>query len=254
MTLGGESEMPRRLMLAMMLVILAAAPARAGMSHALFAYSNHTDTTSLTLQLAGGGSQTIQAFDRGWYTQAGFHDPDNLNYLVGFGGNDDEIRGGNQWFRNFFVFALPSVSEPIVGARLNLEVPSFHGYVSQSSAAVFTLHDIAFSLISLMDGTLDVMGYEDLGDGPEYGTRVYTAGDVGALTTVVLNPAALATLNANRGRLWGAGGTLGFPEGIQSLPEPCTVLPAGVGAVLGMGLARRRVRRVQNRARTSEAF
>ena len=54
--------------------------------------------------------------DRGWYDNTGFHNSSNPNYVVG--------DTGFSITRNFFVFDLSSVVQPIASAKLALFVPS----------------------------------------------------------------------------------------------------------------------------------
>jgi hypothetical protein len=65
----------------------------------------------------------INYTDRGWYLPTGYHDPPNLNYIVGDNrGRSDCVPCAND-YRNFFVFNLASVPKPIASATLELEVP-----------------------------------------------------------------------------------------------------------------------------------
>src|SRR6187455_1318060 len=79
--------------------------------------------------------------DRGWYDNTGFHNPSNPNYVVG----DTSFN----ITRNFFVFDLSSVVQPIASATLVLFVPSSlsgPGYSSADPSENYELHDINTSI------------------------------------------------------------------------------------------------------------
>ncbi len=60
------------------------------------------------------GVFTLDALDSGNYSQVGFHNSTIENYLV------RTLQSAN---RNFLVFDLSSITDPIVGATLRLESP-----------------------------------------------------------------------------------------------------------------------------------
>src|SRR6476659_1571628 len=63
----------------------------------------------------------INFTDRGSYTEAGFHNPSNPNYVVG---DSRGFPGACGDCRNFFLFDLSGVTQPIVSAKLALFIPS----------------------------------------------------------------------------------------------------------------------------------
>src|SRR5678815_3085490 len=129
--------------------------------------------------------------DRGQYSDTGFHNPGNPNYVVG--GNSFPIV-----YHNFFVFDLSGVTQPIASATLALFVPSSlsgPGYQSPDPSENYELHDVTTSIATLLAGTGGVAAYTDLGGGIVYGSRTMTAADMGTLVEITLNPAAIAALD-----------------------------------------------------------
>src|SRR5690349_8000438 len=96
----------------------------------------------------------INYTDRGWYSVTGQHTPNNLIYSVG------DVRGPGcttclNDFRNFFVFDLAAVTQPISSAKLALFVPNAPGpgYVSSDPSENFELHDVVTPIAALVGGT-----------------------------------------------------------------------------------------------------
>lgn len=146
--------------------------------------------------------------DRGWYTPAGFHNPNNLSYIAG------DTRGAGcitcvSDSRNFFVFDLAGVTLPIATAKLAVFVPSQPGpgYVSVDPSENYELHDVVTPIAALRDGTGGVAAYSDLGSGVVYGNRTITAADVGNVVEITLNSSAISALDAATG-LVGIGGSI----------------------------------------------
>jgi hypothetical protein len=155
-------------------------------------------------------AQTVVFTDRGQYSNTGFHNPTNPNYVVGDG-------FGNE-FRNFFVFDLSSVVQPIASAKLALFVPSAQtgpGYNSADPSENYELHDVTTSLATLTGGTGGVAAFTDLGGGVVYGSRTMTAADQGTVVEITLNAAAIAQLDAATG-LIGIGGSLTTLDGVPN--------------------------------------
>jgi len=165
--------------------------------------------------LARAQSVIIPHTDRGQYAPTGFHNPTNPNYLVG------DTRQFFTFFddhRNFFVFDLSSVVQPIASAKLALFVPSSlagPGYSSADPSENYELHDVTTSLATLVAGTGGVSAHADLGSGVVYGNRAMTAADMGTVVEITLNPAAIAALDAATG-LIGFGGSLTTLDGLPN--------------------------------------
>ena len=181
---------------------------QAGPSQAIFAFSGGGFATQL--QVTAGGVTTIAATSRGWYDAAG---PVNgaaaiNNYIVGLCGND-ACNESDSTTNNFFVFNNLAAGAPITAASLLLDVPpngATPGYISIQPSLAYTIYDVTTPIASL--GTAGAAIFTDLGSGTVYGTRTYTAADMGTTTTVPLNAAAIAFLNANRGVPVAFGGSI----------------------------------------------
>jgi len=208
--------------------------------------------------LARAQTVVIPHTDRGQYSDTGLHNPSNPNYVVG-----DTSFSVN---RNFFVFDLSGVTQPIASAKLALFVPSSlagPGYNSPDPSENYELRDITTSLATLVAGTGGVAAYSDLGSGVVYGNRTMTATDMGTLVEITLNPAAIAALDSATG-LIGIGGLLTTLDGVTNfeftfgssgsigditelrltlVPEPSTFSLIGIGAISFLGNRRNRRRR-----------
>jgi len=190
-------------------VMLVLAPvSQAGPSQAVFAFSGAGNVTSL--QVTAGGVTTIVASGRGWYDAVGpvnGSTPTN-NYIVGLCGNDACNETPDSLTNNFFVFDNLAAGVPITAASLLLDVPvnsATPGFISSHPLA-YTIYDVSTPVATL--GTAGPGIFADLGSGTIYGSRVYSAGDMGTTTTIPLNAAAIAFLNANRGVPVAFGGSI----------------------------------------------
>jgi len=211
---------------------------------------NHIWTKMLAVLLAAvaiglGASPAKAAFvnatDRGWYDDTGFHDPSNLNYIAGFD-------RGTQ-YRDFFVFDLSGISNPIISASLRLWNPSN----GTTGPGTFQVSDVSTPIPSLTaGGSGQTATFNDLGTGTSFGSVAVSTADNGTFVTVNLNASALAFLNANLGNTIAFGGqfitsgnqTFAFTNSniladtqlIYEAPAP-NVVPAPAGIVLfGLGL------------------
>jgi hypothetical protein len=167
--------------------------------------------SAINSSVAAAQTVVISQTDRGWYVDDGFSNASSSNvdnYLVG------KCCLGVREHRNFFVFDLASVAQPIASAKLALSVPGgrLDGYSSPNSSENYELHDFATSIATLVDGTGGVTAFEDLGSGVVYGSRIMTAADNGSVVEITLNPAAIADLNSATG-LIAIGGSLTTIDG-----------------------------------------
>jgi hypothetical protein len=174
-------------------------------------------TFVLDCSLVSAQTVVIPHTDHGWYSEAGLNDPTNLNYFVGdLSGSCTHCPADH---RNFFVFDLASVNQPIASAKLALFVPSEPppgpGYSSPDPSETYELHDIVTSIAALLDGTGGVAAHTDLGSGVVYGSRTMTAADMGSVVEITLNSAAIAALDAATG-LIGIGGSLTTLDGLAN--------------------------------------
>ena len=215
-------------------------------------------TFVINCPVASAQTVVIPHTDRGWYDNTGFHNASNPNYVVG----DNSFTVS----RNFFVFDLASVVQPIASAKLVLFVPSSlagPGYSSPDPSENYELRDISTSLATLVGGTGGVAAYTDLGSGVVYGSRTMTATDMGTLVEITLNPAAIAALDSATG-LIGIGGWLTTLDGVANseftfgssgsitdttelrltlVPEPSALLLLGIGAISLHGTRRKATQR-----------
>src|SRR4051794_2112356 len=119
----------------------------------------------LVCQVASAQTLNISAIDRGRYDATGFHDPNNLDYGVG------DIRAScpscTDDNRNFFVFDLSGVTQPIASAKLALEASNVF---SADPGEAYELHDVTTLITSLRNGTGGVAAWTDLGSGVVFGS------------------------------------------------------------------------------------
>ena len=145
-----------------------------------------------------GNTLTLNWIDSGWWDSTGFHDSTNPNYLAG-------LAEGVQ-YRNFTVFDLSAVSQPISAATLNLFNPE---YVSPDPTETYTLFDVSTPISMLTtssSGRTDI--FNDLGTGTSYGFQTVSNSDDGQIVSVPLNAAGLSALNDAEGGLAALGGAL----------------------------------------------
>jgi hypothetical protein len=126
--------------------------------------------------------------------------PGSTNYIVGYDVPE---------YRNFFVFDLSGVVQPIASATLDLYLPntSGKGYFSSHPSENFQLHDVVTSISNLTAGTGGLAAFNDLGSGVVYGNRSISDADEGTVVEILLNTSAVASMNANHG-LFAMGGSL----------------------------------------------
>jgi hypothetical protein len=215
--------------------IMAASPARALPSRAVFAFSS---LGVPTVELNLNGAITVAAQDMGWYDQTGSHDSTNENYIVGLCGSSDVCRGNDSVTRNFFVFAIPA-GLVVNAATLRVEVASPNGYISPNATEVYDLFDVLTFPSVLTAGGSGLTGiYDDLGTGASYGSRVMSNADEGNVVEIGLNAAALGDINEFAGSLFAIGGALRMNA--QPIPEPATLALAALGLLGLASILRRR--------------
>lgn len=205
--------------------------------------------------LVSAQTVVINFSDRGSYTETGFHNSTNPNYVVG---DSRGFSGACGDCRNFFVFDLSSVTQTIASAKLALFVPSSlsgPGYVSADLSENYELHDVSTSIATLLAGTGGTAAHADLGSGVVYGSKTMTAADMGSVVEITLNSAAIAALDAATG-LIGIGGSLTTLDGFANneytfgtsgsitdvselrltlVPEPSALSLLGIGAICILG-------------------
>jgi hypothetical protein len=126
----------------------------------------------------------LNATDRGWYDNTGFHDPANGNYFAG--------ENANKLYRNFFVFNIPVLTEPVLEAKLR--VYSYR-VGSPSGGEPYELRAVSTPIATLVAGGSGLTGiYNDLGDGGLYGGRTVLVSEASQFITIPLNAALIAAL------------------------------------------------------------
>ncbi|MFO0798570.1 MAG: S8 family serine peptidase [Gemmataceae bacterium] len=171
---------------------------------------NNSATTAQPLSGAKGAlgylepTPALTAADSGWYTQAGFHDPSNTNFLVGL-----YTFASTNEYRDWFLFNVPVLPGPVASARIEIFNPSSpNGYQSPDATETYTLFDVTTSIASLTGGTAGVAGFADLGSGVSYGSVTVSAASNGTLVVISLNAAGLAAVAAAQGGQFAVGGAL----------------------------------------------
>jgi hypothetical protein len=129
----------------------------------------------------------FDATSRGWIQVDGStNSPGPLaNYKVG--DYYTHVQSGR--FRNYFEF-LPIFNGTVVSARLTLDTPDFKSHDATETYQVTSRPE--------------VFGYEDLGTGTVYGSRVYSISDYYQRLSIELNEAALTALKS--GQVFRIGG------------------------------------------------
>jgi len=145
---------------------------------------------------APAGTVVLDAVDRGWYGNDGSAIPSSTNFIVG------NASGGI--FRNWFVFDLSVIDQPIISAELHLW--NFV-YVSSDPTETYTLFDVSTSPSVLMNGTGGIPAFNDLGSGSIYGSYLASSADDDSFIDITLNSASLVSLNETAGQ-WAVGGAL----------------------------------------------
>jgi hypothetical protein len=201
---------------------------------------------------AGTEVNLIQ-IDRGLYAEDGFHPQAPVSYNVGNAPLVTPLE-----IRSFFAYDLSDVRGTIVSAELRIR---FGELQSSDPFERFELHDITTDMASILDGSSEIAGFEDLADGALFGAHEYETGVILEYVSIMLTQEALDSLNQADG-LWGMGGSVSTLDDDPSTKEVflnlssdnstlastqliVMVIPApGVLALLGAaGLSGRRRRR-----------
>ena len=206
---------------------------------------------AVLIRVAAASPITLSYVALGWYDQTGDHPiPGGLNYIVG------DYLDFSKVHRNWFVFDLSAVDQPIASATLRAYNRTF-GYFSPDPTETWTIFDVSTSISSLMNGTGGSAAFVDLGTGLIYGSAVVSPADSGVFVEAALNSDALGALNAASG-LFALGGALTTLSSLSSeyvfasshqdpraelvlvlVPEPGTLLLFGLGGLVLKGRRRR---------------
>ncbi|HTA93166.1 MAG TPA: hypothetical protein VK745_26490 [Polyangiaceae bacterium] len=136
---------------------------------------------------------TLNASDRGWYDNSGFHDSRIKNTFTGI--------APPTYYNSFFIFDLSAVSGTIISAQLLLTEENFYG----SSKQMVTIWDVSETSGTLSMTNQAPLIYQDLQSGNQYGSFVGTAQDIGNTLSATLNAKAVTDLNAARGSTFSIG-------------------------------------------------
>lgn len=158
--------------------------------------------------------------DRGWYNAVGEAAPTNAAF--GVGGNYTVGMTGSE-VRNFFIFQIPQIAEPIIGAELVLYVtaPEDGGYVSPDGSETLVLYSLDYFSVDVLrrrdTNEANVAVYEDLGDGTPYSSPAdFTPTNQNSEVAIPLNDAFLNAVTNRLGASIALGGRLtsirGYPE------------------------------------------
>ena len=155
----------------------------------------------------------ISAVDTGWYTNSGYHYPGNTNYIVGDlrGLFDGSLR---EFYRDWFVFNLPTFSQPVTSAELKINTYEF---LSNDASETYVLRDVTTPISTLTAGGNGLTSiYNDLGDGIIYGSRNFTSADNYQTVTIDFNSALVSALNAKSGQAFALGGSISTLDSINN--------------------------------------
>ncbi len=212
---------------------------------------------------AGAADVTLDALDSGFVTEAGGSSkydglllaPATFNYSAGFelhyvdGGTGGPGGTAPMLRKNYFVFDLSGITDPVVGAALLLFNP-IGGYESSEATETFVLAgsgsptilvDLATmaelappldpSAVTLAMGIYGSVS-DTLGALPDFGMVTMSMADDGTTVTVPLSSEGLAYLNAGLGGLVVFGGEvssvtppLPIPQAVFGLTEPTFTSP-----------------------------
>jgi hypothetical protein len=142
---------------------------------------------------------TVYAFDRGWYVETGDHSPGNANYLVG--------NASSMNYRNWFAFNIPPLGARVVSASLRLDT---YGILAVGGGVeTYRLRHVSTPVATLVAGGTGLVAvYEDLGDGPVYGTRDFLPSEANQFITMTLNADFMTNVAAAAGQPFAIGGEI----------------------------------------------
>ena len=139
----------------------------------------------------------IDASDRGWWRNDGYHSASNKNTITGQNGS------GTQLFHSFFVFDLSSVpAGSFMNAKLRLEIENYFGPDSSES---LTISDVSTPIEILTSSGTNVAVFNDLGSGNSYGNFTVVPADVGSVLEITLNSQAITDIIAATGGFFAVG-------------------------------------------------
>jgi putative intracellular protease/amidase len=169
------------------------------------------------------------AADAGWYNAANFHDPENINYIVGY------HAAGPTELRNFFVFDLPEFGGLVAGAQLRIFTFTIN---TAQSTETYELRHVATPIETLIAGAGPELTnvFNDLGDGAVYANRVITNSEANGYITIPLNSNALAAINASAGQRLALGGRVTSLSAAPGVDEKLFAFSSGTAPFVELTL------------------
>ncbi len=186
-----------------LILFAASTAAQALTSSAVFGYSGAAPSDTRLELVTNTGVYTLGPTNRGWVDSSGDNNGAGIdNYIAGLCGDDDSCNGSPDHWRNWMAFSLVTTAfSTITSANLLLYVPDpgsgNQGVYASLGNPTYTLWDVTQPAGNFTGGSAGVAEFIDLGSGVAFGSRVYSLADQGTTTTVALNAAAVAYLNAN---------------------------------------------------------
>lgn len=155
---------------------------------------------SVTVPSVPGTSVTLNAADRGWYDNTGYHFAGNNNYFVG----DEDT--GTHTLRNWFVFNVPVFTGTVVKAELLINCYTNR---SPNPHETYVLRHVSTPIATLTAGGSDLTNiYNDLADGAVYGVRTVYGVESGQRAILPLNVTFINDATAAKGSQIALGGAL----------------------------------------------
>ncbi len=149
----------------------------------------------------------LPAQDQGWYDSNGHHDAGNDNYFCGDGVAAAPLR-------NWFVFNIPLLSQPVTSAELRVNT---FGINTPTGSETYELREVTTPAGGLMAGGSGLTSiFDDLGDGPVYGSQIVLSGAANNYITIPLNAAFISNLTAAAGGTISVGGQLTSLDGLNN--------------------------------------
>jgi hypothetical protein len=179
---------------------------------------------------------TLTASDFGYYKDNAISNapaPPIVNYehsTTSYMSSYFSISGANDMFpfypwsvrhiaNDYFVFAIPSLSDPIVSAELQVTRQGVSSQSGYHNSITYSLFDVLTPIIDLTGTPGDIGNvYGDLGTGNIYGSTIIpVTGNANDVLSIEFSSAGLIALNAALGGSFAVGGSI--TEAIPSLDE-----------------------------------
>jgi fibronectin-binding autotransporter adhesin len=163
---------------------------------------NYTGSTGndvvLTLWGVPDKTVTLNAVDRGWYDDTGYHVPSNGNYLAG--------RLGSRTYNDWFVFNVPVFTNAIVQAEL---IINCFTNTSPYPQETYLLRQVTNAIATLEAGGTGLTNiYNDLGEGGIYAIRNVYVAESGEKAIIPLNVTFMNDAAAASGSQMALGGSV----------------------------------------------